>query len=245
MTKKYERTAYLKIWYILEEIQHQRLLKTSEKRIKLSEERLFQLSNGCFDTIDAILRGNLSESKRAIEIKAMPDKNRDYYIINIIAKNFNPYFKKIEKIYEKSAREFEQNKQIETKEIELSSPEAIVYWIDYSEKSREIRINNLLLSKPDFDSKNEIVFTYLYNNPNKRIDKKEIEKETKEPINKRLHNIINELGFSGELKKAFFSISKTSIEFRNPIKRKDLQDLGINWVELKPKQRKKVGNITK
>ena len=107
-------------------------------------------------------------------------------------------------------------------------------WINYSETSREIILNDtFILSKPNFGSTNELVFKYLYKNPNRIISIKELEREaTRETISKRLHDIVQELGFKKELRKAFFNISKTNITFKNPVSQQDLTDLDIRLIKI-------------
>ena len=108
----------------------------------------------------------------------------------------------------------------------------VIYRITYTQ-TREILLNEALrLAKPDFDSENEVVFDYLYKNPNKKFTKNQLEKELRIKIAKSFHKIIENLGFKGELKQAFFQVSKTSIYFRNPITEDDLEALGMSKIKL-------------
>lgn len=112
----------------------------------------------------------------------------------------------------------------------------ISYKITYNEKTREIIINDLfLLSKPDFDSENEKFFSYIYKNPNKKILLKDLKNEIGEPLKKNVHNILNDLGFKGTFLKAFFSVSKTAIIFRNTIQKNDLEELKIDLLRIQGK----------
>lgn len=116
--------------------------------------------------------------------------------------------------------------------ISVTEPE-IVYQISYT-TAREILLDNKYqLAKPDFDSENDVVFDYLYKNPNKKITRDEIEEQLKIELKKSLHKIVENLGFKGELKKVFFDVSKNSIQFNNPITRECLKSLGINRIKLK------------
>lgn len=103
----------------------------------------------------------------------------------------------------------------------------ILYRVSYSDKSREILVNNLLLAKPDFGSENEMVFGYIYQHPNERLNKTQIEQQLNISIGKSFHKIVENLGFKGDLRKAFFDLSKTYIRFRNPVTKKDLDALNI------------------
>ena len=103
----------------------------------------------------------------------------------------------------------------------------VCLWISYPDNTREVLLKDIIIiSKPNFNSVNDLVFTYLYKNPNKTITKKALEREVNTPIIKRLHDIVQELGFKKELAKIFFSVSKTQIEFKNPITKQEIIDLG-------------------
>ncbi|HEX6977104.1 MAG TPA: hypothetical protein VF185_01930 [Patescibacteria group bacterium] len=106
-----------------------------------------------------------------------------------------------------------------------------VYEITYI--SRDILLNNTFhLAKPDFDSENEVVFSFLFNNPNQTFSRTEIEVEIRRKIAKSLHKIVENLGFVGDLKKVFFNVSKDSICFKNPVTRPDLDKLGVVHIKL-------------
>ena len=99
--------------------------------------------------------------------------------------------------------------------------------------SREILINNLVLARPEFGSENEIVFRYLFDNPNRTVKLDELQKRLgDQPIKKNLHKIVENLGFQGDLKDAFFSVTKDSILFRNPIRNEDMKKLGKDWLRI-------------
>ncbi len=96
------------------------------------------------------------------------------------------------------------------------------YWIQFT-SAREILLNNAYqIAKPDFDRENERVFGYLYDHPNAKFTKEQIESELREKLVKPLHKIVENLGFTHALKKAFFSVSQDTIQFRNPINGRDL-----------------------
>lgn len=187
---------------------------------------------------------------------------KDYKVIQILKiSELSPRFKSFLDIeFEKSTREFDESYEIKiSKKIDtyyealknevgertnqkpksqtITNKEKTVenaLWITYSDKTREILLNNLfILSKPNFNSTNDLVFSYLYRNPNKIVTKKELEREaTNSPITKRLHDIVQELGFKKDLNKAFFSVSKTQMTFRNPLTEQDLIDLDLPKIRL-------------
>lgn len=108
----------------------------------------------------------------------------------------------------------------------------IVYEVRYADQERTITVNGFPLAKPNFDSENDNVFNYLFRNPNRKIGREELEKECLggSPLRKDLHKIVENLGFTGSLRKLFFEVSKASIHFRNPIRIKELKDMGIDWL---------------
>lgn len=108
-----------------------------------------------------------------------------------------------------------------SKQKVVPKPEA-VYRITLT-SARELLLNdNFRIARPDFERENEQVFNYLYNHPNEKVTKKQLEEELRIDLVKSLHKIVENLGFTGALKKAFFNVSKNSIEFRNPVTSKDL-----------------------
>ncbi len=107
----------------------------------------------------------------------------------------------------------------------------VMYQIIYT-KQRQVLMNNAQISKPDFNSENDLVFSFLYKNPNKRLTIEEIEKAIGGKLTKSLHKIVENLGFEGDTKKVFFSVSKTAIEFRNPIKNKNLEEMKKPLIKL-------------
>jgi hypothetical protein len=112
------------------------------------------------------------------------------------------------------------------------SDTTVLYRVSYSEQSREILINGFLLAKPDFGLENEMVFGYIYQHPNERLSKAQIEQDLNISIGKSFHKIVENLGFKGDLRKTFFDISKTYIRFRNPVTKKDLDSLNIETLKL-------------
>jgi len=121
------------------------------------------------------------------------------------------------------------------------NPNTIAYWIKYNKK-REIVINDkYVLKELQFERPSDIFFDYLYKNPGRMIKKSEFPVSVFSGTRKdhTLHKLVNRIGFSGELKKCFFDVSKSSVEFFKEVKRGDLEDKGVNEEELK-KQLKKL-----
>ena len=111
-------------------------------------------------------------------------------------------------------------------------------------QSREICVNGFRLSRPNFNSENEVAFDYIFANPNRRIDLTEIESATGRPLSKRLREIVRDLGFKKELRDMFFpGISKTAIEFRNPITRADFEARRLRPPQLEIRHTEKEGEM--
>jgi hypothetical protein len=125
------------------------------------------------------------------------------------------------------------NDQSADKKVETQD---IMYEVKYSENNREITINNFLIAKPDFNSENEVVFSYLYRNANKIVKTEELEKQVGGKLKKPIHNILRDLGFTGKFAQVFFSASKSGVKFRNPITHQDLKDLGIERLKIQEKK---------
>ncbi len=112
--------------------------------------------------------------------------------------------------------------------VEKASP--VACWIDYSERSRKVMLNGKKqLARLNFNSTNELVFDYLYRNQGKRVTVKELEAEVlKELLNKTLHAIVRDLGFTGALAQIFFDVSKSAIRFSNHITEAELETFDIS-----------------
>lgn len=76
------------------------------------------------------------------------------------------------------------------------------------------------------------MFDYLYKHPNQKFTKQQLEEAIDKKLTKDLHKIVENLGFKADLRKMFFSVSGTSILFRNPIHKKDLDELGIQKIKI-------------
>lgn len=93
-----------------------------------------------------------------------------------------------------------------------------LYRVAFSTHTREIKLNNIVISKPDFNSENDNFFQYVFDNPGRPIGIEELEQHMGfQPI-KRLAHIVRDLGFIGELKTIFFPVvTKNQVMFINPI----------------------------
>ena len=155
----------------------------------------------------------------------------DGYWHIILLPSFNDYYLKIQ---QESEHQVSSNikPQIDQKDKSKIIHLENIYEVTYTE-GREILLNGyFILGKPDFNSENDLVFDYLIKNQNKTITKEEIEKAISNKLTKSLHKIVENLGFIGDIRKVFMDVSKTSIQFRNPITRSTLNSLGISKIKL-------------
>lgn len=99
--------------------------------------------------------------------------------------------------------------------------------------SLQVMLNGIFqLAKPTLNGTNDLVFNHLYQNPGKSFSKHQLETAIGQKISKTLHKIVENLGFKGDLAKAFFSVSKNNILFRNPLTRSELNDMGLGNIKL-------------
>ncbi len=100
-----------------------------------------------------------------------------------------------------------------------------------SVKDREIWVNGSLLSKPYAVSGNKEFFDYVYENADKSLTRDAMPDYAKEAVRggKGFSKVLNELGFKGEILKAFFpERGKSALLFRKSILTEQLAKDGIN-----------------
>jgi len=226
---KYSRKALEKIWDVLQEIEEKRQLRPEGDEIQIPKYPYgSNLSN--WDDYHQERKAILPKLVSLGAIKDLREGKEgawQFWGFHIGNRYFD-VFSEHEEEYKKIVKDYEQAKQM--KKIKIKNP---VYEVKYSEKTREILINNFLIAKPDFFRENEVVFTYIYKHPNERLSKDRIEKENGIKLTKTLPKILENLGFTGETRKAFFDVSSKGALFRNPVTRKDLDELGIKYLRLK------------
>lgn len=168
----------------------------------------------------------------------VPENDDGLWHIELIQPAFNDYYSKIQQ--EPEYQEFTGKKPTTTPQdkvlVQPSQPAQqnsdIVYEVTYTQ-AREIMLNKVFqLAKPDFDTENDLVFNYLYKNPNQKFTKQQLEEAIGRQLTKDLHKIVENLGFKADLRKMFFSVSATSISFKNPITQEDLEALGIQKIKI-------------
>jgi len=177
-------------------------------------------------------------SKLKIDEKAINDFE---FLENFMRSNSFNYWCMVDLDYDKFMEYFKSYNRKKSRHEECDSDflsnKNIYCKLAYDELSREIFINNFLLSTPHYESPNRHFFEHIYKNPNKEVSRKEILDENGECIKKNIHAILNELGFRDDLKKAFFPVAtKSYVHFRNPIFNKDLEDLHIKYLKFPTKK---------
>ena len=180
----------------------------------------------------------LQNDEKVLRVKAfvdpssvLPVRFRDFTVE--LLDNFDTWYAKY-----RAEKEVPSESLAPTREREAPAESEVVYRITYT-KAREILLSDVFqnevfqLAKPDFDSENELVFNYLYEHPNQRITRQEIEDAMKVKLTKSFNKIVDNLGFKGDLRRLFFNVSKkTSIQFTNPITEHHLNELGIKRIKL-------------
>lgn len=106
----------------------------------------------------------------------------------------------------------------------------IIYIITYNEMTGEIRINDKVIKKTNFDSITDNLFTYLNINPNRKITLNELQEATGKTIN-NLPKAIENAGFTGNRLRAFFRVSSGVIYFKPQITKTDLEKLNISSLD--------------
>ena len=228
---KYKRKALEKIWNILQEVEEKRqitaefhpiILPAVSIGVKVTSreaEKVFEDRRAVFVNL---------ESLGAIMDVEHPNNMIDNWVL-FVGDKYKSVFEKYESAYSIAADDYKSGQEM--KETDAKGP---IYVVKYSGKSREILVNNILLAKPDFNSENELVFTYIYEHPNERISLVKFQETQKITLTKSIHKIIENLGFVGDFKRVFFSdVSKDYVRFRNPITSNDLKELGIKNIRLK------------
>ena len=198
--------------------------------------------------ITAILK-KLANDDGVIELLEIPTMipslyEPPYYAVQVLD-GFHEFHEKLKKTTAYKSMLEKRDKRAQTaaknetsaKTGNESLPDDVVYSLSFN--GQYLLINNaFLLARTDFDSENELVISFLIDNPNKRFTREQIKKELSKRegrevlIKKPFHKIAENLGFKGDFLKAFLDVSKTTICLRNPITRKDLDSVGIKYLKI-------------
>jgi hypothetical protein len=111
----------------------------------------------------------------------------------------------------------------------LSSP-IVTAMFSVNIKDREVRVNDFVLSRPHAAGRNMRFMEYIFNHPDKDIDREDLPVLLRKEIKTTKFTILlHELGFTGEILKAFFPMrSQERLRFRKTISRDELEQQGIS-----------------
>ena len=122
----------------------------------------------------------------------------------------------------------------------LKRSKKIVHWVELNYSGELVMDSAYILSKPNIDSENECFISYVINRSGKNITKKDIENDQNIKITRSFNNILNDLGFKGEIKKLFFPITSAGeVRFFRKLKQIDVTSSSIDEKKLE-KQLKKL-----
>ena len=174
--------------------------------------------------IDGILRGLKNKGAFGHWHRGRPN----YEISKINAQSLANQYQETKNSYERFARQYQsQHPEVAPeKPREPSVPETFCV----SAKDREIWINEYLLSKPFAVGSNKGFFDYIYDNAGRSLARNEMPDYAKEDLaGKRFSKVLNQLGFKGEILKAFFpERSKSQVLFRREVSSAKLRESGVN-----------------
>lgn len=230
-----------KLYFLLNRIYDQRVLTPSGQPILIHP--LGDLNGNYPDLELLMLLKKLQDDLKVLKVTRTPLSEEekgyypryedDYFGLELLPA-FDEYLTQIqnEPEYQNySSRRPTSSKPTVTQPTPTDTTLDIIYEVTYT-KAREVLINDFFqLAKPNFDNENDLVFQFLYDNPNKKWTLKELQEKVGN-ITKSLHKIVENLGFVGDFKKAFFDVSETAICFKNPITKAELEKLGIKQIRL-------------
>lgn len=225
-------TSKQKLYTILDVINDKRVLLPNDAQLYLDPKHDLK---GYFPEEElASLLHKLQDDEKVLKVVQWPplpeyqDKEKDAFY-GIVVKS-DPYQKFTSKIQEEP--EYKNFKITPSPSKSVINDSSIALNISYTD-ANEILINDLfLLSRPDYDSENEVVFEFLYHHPNKKHTVAEMTDALGRTIGKSPHKIVENLGFTGNIKRIFMQVTKDAICFKNPITKTDLEKLGITKLKL-------------
>ena len=95
--------------------------------------------------------------------------------------------------------------------------------------NHRLKINEIVIAKPHFESENDYFAVYITNNSGGKLTNLEFAKFKRGKMTKKFDQIINDLGFKNNIKKLFFpNISIKAVEFRNQITPEDMKKAGVD-----------------
>lgn len=224
---KLNRKALEKIWNLLQEIEDKRGITTKNNPVRITSYAPNDKTNeNLYEERKTILE-NLQSQDAITELHRVEAGGILYWAFKP-SNNYYKIFKDYQNQYKEASKDHNHSKQLE--EIKIEDP---VYKVKYSEQTRKILINHFLLKKLRSFSDNDAIFAYLYKNPNQDKSDDDIKNGTGLKTIKDLNKFLDNIGFKGELRQVFFKVAKNKIRFNNPITRKYLKEVDIEYLELK------------
>ena len=113
------------------------------------------------------------------------------------------------------------------------NPAYLVSFSDKRENRAFILNNEYVFSNPRYMGENHKFSEYVFSHQNKDLSRKNMEDELGIKFQKTFHQIINDLGFTGELRRIFFpSVSKDGVLFRDSVSKEELERMEIDQKKL-------------
>jgi hypothetical protein len=116
----------------------------------------------------------------------------------------------------------QQNKSNEDVVLEIEYVNNSIILVNYATGG------NIVIGNPNFDSQNDKAFEVLFQHAGKKLTQKELEEKADTKFDKRLQKLVENLGFTKDLRKIFFQTSQGSITFHKTITSKQLTFLNID-----------------
>jgi len=233
---KLNRKSLEKVWNVLQEIETKRGITSSTDEITIPQVYWSKVKDQreAFDYAEerlVILR-KLETEEQAIENLRWIDAEKGLAYMRAGQNYFEVYdwyeeeYKKASATYQKGSKPQQtSNEPVGSLELE------IVYT-----SAHEVILNKrFLLSKPTLNGENDLVMSYLYKNSNRPIGIDELEEKGRIKPTKSLGKIVENLGFTKDLARAFFVVSADSIYFKNPVTKVMLDELELRFIKIKAK----------
>jgi hypothetical protein len=230
--------AYVRLAYPIE-----RIIYLSENKAKKFEEKFgreMEKILKVFKNKEIILYFLYPYNPASKDPYKMNKKIDPYYGI-ILPENFDEMYEKYKKIY--SPENETSQKPPEKISDEKEGKNKKKYWIDYT-KSREVILNSkYIINVMQFSRPSDYWFDYIFKNSNIPISLEKIKNETKKDVRGGFNKLLNNINFTGQLRKLFFKQGKCGIIFYNPITEKDLGERVSLDVKKLKKEIKKLKKI--
>lgn len=153
----------------------------------------------------------------------------EYQELSCLRINFSPDFGSLYESYRaRLSVEYSTERNVEIYSKNTARDE-IPSMFKVTIKDREIWVNEFMLSRPFAAGKNKGFFDYIFGLPEQLIRREEMPEYVKKEVgNKRFTKILNYLGFTGEILKAFFrERGQNKLIFKKEIKTDQLETDGI------------------